>query len=144
MIVPLDLLDKAEQTQRVFTWVLTAIASISLLVGGIGIMNIMLANITERTREIGIRRALGAKKTDILAQFLVETSALSCSGGVLGVVLGVVGATVAGRLAEMPTLILPWVPVLALGISVSVGLIFGTYPALRAASMNPVEALRHE
>ena len=144
LTVPLDLLDKAEQTQRVFTWVLTAIASISLLVGGIGIMNIMLATITERTREIGIRRALGAKRADIVTQFLVETSALSCSGGVLGILVGIAGAKVAGSLAGMPTLIRPWVPLLAIGISVSVGLIFGIYPAQRAAKMNPVEALRHE
>jgi putative ABC transport system permease protein len=144
MTVPLDLLEKAEQTQRVFTWVLTAIASISLLVGGIGIMNIMLATVTERTREIGIRRALGAKRRDIVAQFLVETSALSGCGGILGVLLGIAGASIAGQLAEMPTLIRPWVPILAFGISLSVGLVFGTYPARRAAAMNPVEALRHE
>lgn len=144
LIVPLDLLQKAEQTQRVFTWVLTAIASISLLVGGIGIMNIMLATITERTREIGIRRALGAKKKDIIAQFLVETSALSCCGGLLGVLVGVAGAEIAGSIADMPTLIRSWVPLLALAISLSIGLVFGTYPANRAARMNPVEALRHE
>ncbi len=144
MTVPLDLLEKAERTQQVFTWVLTAIASISLLVGGIGIMNIMLATVTERTREIGIRRAFGAKRRDIVSQFLVETTVLSCSGGLLGIGLGLVGAHLASSLVGVATLVQPWSPLLAFGISVAVGLIFGIYPARRAAAMNPVQALRHD
>ena len=144
MTVPLDLLEKAEQTQRIFTWVLTAIASISLLVGGIGIMNIMLATVTERTREIGIRRALGARRRDIIWQFLIETTVLSCSGGILGIVLGFGGVWGATHFAGVATLIQPWSPVVAFAISVGVGIVFGLYPARRAAHMNPIQALRHE
>jgi putative ABC transport system permease protein len=144
MTVPLDLLEKAEQTQRMFTLVLTAIASISLLVGGIGIMNIMLATVTERTREIGIRRALGARRSDIVWQFLVETIVLSGLGGVLGVCAGIAGAFLAARLGGIPTQVQAWSAVLGFGISVLVGLIFGLYPARRAAFMDPIQALRHE
>ncbi|HMP01025.1 MAG TPA: ABC transporter permease [Gemmatales bacterium] len=144
LTVPLDLLERAEQTQRLFTMVLGAIASIALLVGGIGIMNIMLATVTERTREIGIRRALGAKRRDILRQFLVETMVLSTAGGVLGVLLGVVSALVITRLAELPTIIQLWSPLVSLGVSLGVGLVFGVYPARRAAYMDPIEAIRHE
>ena len=144
MTVPLDLLEKAEQTQRIFTWVLTAIASISLLVGGIGIMNIMLATVTERTREIGIRRALGARRADIIWQFLIETGVLSGTGGILGVCLGLVGAFAASRMTGVPILVQAWAPLLAFGISVGVGLVFGIYPARRAANMDPIQALRHE
>ncbi len=129
MTVPLDLLEKAEQTQRIFTWVLTSIASVSLLVGGIGIMNIMLATVTERTREIGIRRALGACRADIISQFLIETTVLSCTGGLMGVALGIAGALLASRVAGVATLVQPWSPLMAFAISVAVGLIFGTYPA---------------
>jgi putative ABC transport system permease protein len=142
--VPLDLLEKAEQTQRIFTLVLGAIASISLMVGGIGIMNIMLATVTERTREIGIRRALGAKRRDIAVQFLIETVVLSSVGGLLGVGLGIGLAHVVSHFFEFPTIIQAWSPMLAFGVSVAVGLIFGTYPARRASYMDPIEALRHE
>jgi putative ABC transport system permease protein len=142
--VPLDLLEKAEQTQRIFTLVLGAIASVSLVVGGIGIMNIMLATVTERTREIGIRRALGAKRRDIAWQFLVETVVLSSTGGVLGVCLGIVFSYAVTRFFDFPTIIRPWSPLVAFGVSVAVGLVFGTYPARRAAHMDPIEALRHE
>jgi putative ABC transport system permease protein len=144
VFVPLELLQKAEQTQRLFTLVLGAIAGISLLVGGIGIMNIMLATVTERTREIGVRRALGAKQRDIAAQFLVETVILSCGGGLLGVLAGIVGAYLLTWAAELPVVIRPWSPVLAFGVSVVVGLVSGIYPARRAARLDPVEALRHE
>ncbi len=144
MTVPLDLLEKAERTQRIFTWVLAAIASISLLVGGIGIMNIMLATVTERTREIGIRRALGARRSDIVWQFLVETLVLSGTGGVIGIALGFTGSYFASLTAGLPTIVQPWSPLLALVISISVGLVFGVFPARRAALMDPVEALRHE
>ncbi len=144
MTVPLDLLQKAERTQQVFTWVLTAIASISLLVGGIGIMNIMLATVTERTREIGIRRALGARRSDIVFQFLIETVVLAGAGGVIGMLLGFGGARWAESIAGVPTIIQPWSLMLAVGISVLVGIIFGIYPARRAAMMDPIQALRHE
>jgi putative ABC transport system permease protein len=142
--IPLDLLEKAEQTQRIFTLVLGAIASISLIVGGIGIMNIMLATVTERTREIGIRRALGAKRRDIGLQFLVETVVLSSAGGVLGVCAGIGLAFLVSHLFTFPTIVKPWSPMVAFAVSVAVGLIFGTYPARRAAYMDPIEALRHE
>ncbi|MCI0381049.1 MAG: ABC transporter permease [Gemmataceae bacterium] len=144
LIVPLDLLQKAEQTQRLFTLILGAIAGISLVVGGIGIMNIMLATVTERTREIGVRRALGAKRRDIAAQFLAETLVLSCIGGLLGVVLGVALAHAVSGFFGLPTIIRLWSPLLALGVSVLVGLISGIYPARRAALLDPIEALRHE
>ncbi|HQR41787.1 MAG TPA: FtsX-like permease family protein, partial [Gemmatales bacterium] len=142
--VPLDLLEKAERTQRIFSLVLGAIASISLVVGGIGIMNIMLATVTERTREIGIRRALGAKRGDITSQFLAESVVLTSLGGLLGVGLGVGGSLMVTRFFELPTIITPWSAIVAFGVSVMVGLMFGIYPARRAALMDPIEALRHE
>jgi putative ABC transport system permease protein len=142
--VPLDLLEKAEQTQRIFTLVLGAIASVSLIVGGIGIMNIMLATVTERTREIGVRRALGAKRRDIALQFLVETVVLSSAGGVIGVLLGFLLSYIVNHFFHFPTIIPAWSPLLAFGVSVAVGVIFGLYPAQRAARMDPIEALRHE
>jgi putative ABC transport system permease protein len=142
--VPIELLRQAERTKQIFNIVLGSIAGISLLVGGIGIMNIMLASVTERTREIGIRRALGARQVDIVVQFLVETVLLSGVGGVLGVVLGLVIPTLVSRLANVTTIIQPWAPTLAFSISVITGIAFGIYPARRAARMHPVEALRHE
>jgi putative ABC transport system permease protein len=142
--VPLDLLQKAEQTQRLYTLILGAIAGISLVVGGIGIMNIMLATVTERTKEIGIRRALGAKQRDIALQFLTETVVLTCVGGVIGIALGVGLAYSVSGLFGLPTIIQVWSPVLAFGVSVLVGLASGYYPARRAALLDPIEALRHE
>jgi putative ABC transport system permease protein len=142
--VPLDLLEKAEQTQRLFTLVLGAIASISLLVGGVGIMNIMLATVTERTKEIGIRRALGAKRRDIARQFMVEAVVLSSTGGLLGICLGIGLSFIVGHVLHLPTIIRPWSPLVAVAVAVAVGLLFGTYPAWRAARMDPIEALRHE
>ena len=144
MTVPLDLLRRAERTKQIFNIVLGSIAAISLLVGGIGIMNIMLATVTERTREIGIRRALGAKKKDIVIQFLIETVMLSGAGGVIGVALGLAIPIMITHFAEMVTIIELWAPALAFTISVMTGILFGIYPAVRAAGMNPVEALRHE
>jgi putative ABC transport system permease protein len=144
IIVPLDLLRKAERTKEIFNVVLGSIAAISLLVGGIGIMNIMLASVTERTREIGIRRALGARRRDIVSQFLAETVMLSAAGGIIGVLLGVAIPFVVSHTAGMKTIIAFWSPMLAFGISAVVGVVFGLYPALRAANMDPVEALRHE
>ncbi|MFM1943422.1 MAG: Macrolide export ATP-binding/permease protein MacB [Verrucomicrobiota bacterium] len=143
-IVPLQLLRQAEQTKRIFNIVLGSIAAISLLVGGIGIMNIMLATVTERTREIGVRRALGAKKRDITTQFLVETVVLSVGGGLIGVVVGVLTPVIVSLLTDMKTIITLWSIVLAFGISGAVGIVFGIYPASAAAELDPIEALRHE
>jgi putative ABC transport system permease protein len=144
IIVPLQLLRQAEQTKRIFNIVLGSIAAISLLVGGIGIMNIMLATVTERTREIGIRRALGAKRRDITRQFLVETVVLSVGGGVIGVCVGVITPVVVAHLTTMKTIITVWSVLVAFGISGAVGVIFGLYPAKAAALLDPIEALRHE
>ena len=144
MVVPLELLKRAERTKQIFNIVLGSIAAISLLVGGIGIMNIMLASVTERTREIGIRRALGAKRHDIVMQFLVETVMLSGAGGALGVALGVVTPLVVSHFAGMKTIITLWSPLLAFSISALVGVIFGLYPAMRAAKLDPVAALHYE
>ena len=143
-IVPLQLLRQAEQTKRLFNIVLGSIAAISLLVGGIGIMNIMLATVTERTREIGIRRALGAKRRHITMQFLVETVVLSVGGGLVGVVVGVIAPMVVSQLTTMKTIVTPWSVLLAFSISGAIGIIFGIYPAKAAAELDPIEALRHE
>ncbi|MFO1498298.1 MAG: ABC transporter permease [Verrucomicrobiota bacterium] len=144
MVVPLELLKRAERTKQIFNIVLGSIAAISLIVGGIGIMNIMLASVTERTREIGIRRALGANQRDITVQFLVETVMLSGAGGILGVMLGLIIPFSVSYFAGMKTIVTLWSPPLAFSISGLVGVVFGLYPALRAAQMDPVEALRHE
>ncbi len=143
IIVPVELLKQAERTKQIFSIVLGSIAAISLLVGGIGIMNIMLASVTERTREIGIRRALGARQNDIVVQFLIETVLLAGVGGVLGVALGLSIPLAVTHFAGVTTVIKMWSPILAFSISVFTGIAFGIYPARRAALMNPVEALRH-
>lgn len=142
--VPLALLRQAEASARMFNIVLGAIAGISLLVGGIGIMNIMLASVTERTREIGIRRALGARRADIVQQFLVETVLLAGIGGLIGVMLGITVPYFITLFSDMKTIVTVWAPVVAFSISACVGVLFGLYPAMRAADMDPVEALRHE
>ncbi len=144
ILVPLQLLIQAEHTSRIFNIVLGAIAAISLVVGGIGIMNIMLATVTERTREIGIRRAVGAKRKDIIHQFLTEAVILSSLGGVIGVLMGIIIPELVTRFAGMTTIITVWSVVLAFCISVAVGITFGLYPARKAANLNPIEALRHE
>ena len=142
--VPLALLRQAEATRRNFNIVLGAIAGISLLVGGIGIMNIMLASVTERTREIGVRRAIGAKQRQIVQQFLIETIVLSTTGGIIGVAIGMLIPWIISRTVDMPTYVTPLSVILALGVSMFVGIIFGIYPAIRAAKLDPIEALRHE
>jgi len=144
IVAPLELLRQAAQTRRIFSIVLGSIAAISLLVGGIGIMNIMLATVSERTREIGIRRALGARKRDIIIQFLSETLLLTLAGGVLGIILGSLIPALVTHFGRMPTVITGGSLVLAFGISAAVGITFGLYPAYRAANMDPIESLRHE
>jgi len=144
MTVPLELLREAEEIKRRFQLLLFFIASISLIVGGIGIMNVMLATVTERTREIGIRRALGAKQRHIIAQFLVETVVLSAFGGVLGLVIGIVSTVIAEQFWDVHPRVHWEYPALAFAISALVGIFAGLYPAWRAANMDPVEALRHE
>ena len=142
--VPLALLRQAEATKRTFNIVLGSIAGISLLVGGIGIMNIMLASVTERTREIGVRRAIGAKRAQIISQFLIETTVLSTMGGVIGLAIGLTIPWLITRIAGMPTVVTAYSLILAVGISVTVGVVFGLYPAGHAANLDPIEALRHE
>ena len=144
MSVPLALLKQAEATKRTFNIVLGSIACISLLVGGIGIMNIMLASVTERTREIGIRRAIGAKRKQIITQFLIETVVLSTLGGIVGLGLGIFIPLVITLTAGMPTVVTPMSVMLPLFISIAIGLFFGWYPAARAAEVDPIIALRHE
>ena len=142
--VPLMLLHEAERTKRTYNIVLGAIAGISLLVGGIGIMNIMLASVTERTKEIGIRRAIGARRSRIVVQFLINTCVLSIGGGLVGLFVGVAIPFVITAATDMPTVVQPYSLFLAFGISVGIGIVFGLYPAMRAASLDPIEALRHE
>ncbi|MBL4844095.1 MAG: ABC transporter permease [Planctomycetes bacterium] len=142
--IPLELLAQRQRTQRVFNLVLPVIAGISLLVGGIGILNIMLASITERTREIGIRRALGATQADITIQFLIETVTLSVVGGLLGIALGVAGVAVLEAFTNWQPVITQGAVGLSMGISCLTGIVFGIYPARRAALMDPIAALRHD
>lgn len=167
VVVPLELLKQADQLRQIFNIVLGSIAAISLVVGGIGIMNIMLATVTERTREIGIRRALGARRRDIIEQFLTETVVLSGTGGLLGILLGLTTpfafgvvrtltvnfvldsgksgmSDIARMYSEMEPMIAWWSLPLAFGISVGIGVIFGIYPANNAARLDPIEALRHQ
>jgi putative ABC transport system permease protein len=144
IVVPLELLRQSEATQRTFSLVMILIASISLLVGGIGIANIMLATITERTREIGVRRALGARRRDISIQFLTETTTIAFAGGLIGCLAGLVGIHGIARWTSWHAIVEPHYVLVALGISCAVGILFGIYPARRAAAMNPITALRHE
>jgi putative ABC transport system permease protein len=144
IVVPLEFLRQARRMQHIYSIVLGSIAAISLIVGGIGIMNIMLATVSERTREIGIRRALGAKKRDIIFQFLSETLILTLSGGIVGIGLGLLLPQIVTHFGRMPTVITGAALLMAFGISVVVGIIFGLYPAYRAANMDPIESLRHE
>ena len=139
-----DLADAAQGTTEVMTLLLAAIASISLLVGGIGIMNIMLVSVTERTREIGIRMAIGARGRDVLTQFLVESIVMSMLGGLIGVGIGFAGASILGQFTGWNTVISPETVMIALIFSAGVGIFFGFYPARKAAALNPIEALRYE
>lgn len=141
--VPLELLERAEQQQFLWNLVLGSIAGISLVVGGIGIMNIMLANVTEQTREIGIRRAIGARRVDIVAQFLTESVVLCSVGGLLGVLVGVSIPHFVQAFAGIQAVVQPWAVLMAFSISGGMGVIFGIYPAARAARMDPIQALRH-
>jgi putative ABC transport system permease protein len=144
IVSPAELLAEQRRTQRIFEMVMVAIASISLLVGGIGIMNIMLASVMERTREIGVRRAIGAKRRDVIRQFLIETTIISLAGGVMGVIVGVGLSQLIGYFAGWSTIVTTTSIVLAFLVSVAIGLVFGLYPAVRAAGLDPVKALHYE
>jgi len=139
-----DLAAAAESSTRVMTLLLAAIASISLLVGGIGIMNIMLVSVTERTREIGIRMAIGARGSDVLTQFLVESIVMGILGGIAGLILGISGAKLVGHFTGWETVISPLIMLVSVGFSGAVGVFFGYYPARKAAGLNPIQALRYE
>ena len=144
IVVPEELLRQAQAAQRTFNTILGCIAGISLLVGGIGIMNTMIVSVTERTREIGIRRAIGASRNHIVREFLTEAILLTCCGGVFGLVLGSVGAGVVAFWAQWPVAITVSSVVLALLMSLGVGIFFGFYPAKKAAEVDPIKALRYE
>ena len=139
-----EILAVAEQSARAMSLLLGAVASISLIVGGIGIMNIMLVSVTERTREIGIRMAIGARRNDILLQFLIEAVLLTMIGGIVGIILGAGGAMAVSRVLDWPTLISTQSITVAFFFSGAVGIFFGFYPARKAAGLNPIDALRYE
>ena len=143
-----EILNSMQQTMAGFSLFLGSVGAISLIVGGIGIMNIMLVSVTERTREIGIRKAIGAKRRDILLQFLIEAAAVSLTGGLIGLLLAMGGASVMGNISlgniSAQAEISPTIVIIALSVSIGIGLISGTYPAFRAARMDPIESLRHE
>ena len=142
--IPAALLAQQKRTQTIFTYVMVAIAAISLLVGGIGIMNIVLSTVLERTREIGIRRAIGARRGDIVRQFLIEAVLISGAGGVLGIAFGVFLSWLIARLADWKTIVTTSSVLIAFGVSVVVGVVFGIYPAVKASRTDPIEALRYE
>lgn len=142
--IPAELLAEQQRSQTIFTYVMVAIAAISLLVGGIGIMNIVLATVLERTREIGIRRATGARRSDIVRQFLLESVLISIGGGVAGIAFGYLLSWVIAKTADWKTIVTLTSIVIAFGVSVAVGVIFGIYPAQQAANIDPIEALRYE
>src|SRR5204862_5659797 len=142
--IPGPLLAEQQRTQTIFTYVMVAIAAISLLVGGIGIMNIVLATVMERTREIGIRRSIGARRVDIVRQFLTESILISVGGGLLGIGFGFFLSWLIARAAEWKTIITTSSVLIAFGVWVVVGIVFGIYPAMKAARIDPIEALRYE
>ncbi len=144
LVVPEALLAESQRTQQMFNLVMGCIAGISLIVGGIGIMNIMLASVMERTREIGVRRAIGARRRDIVVQFLVEAFTLSVLGGLAGIAMGIAIARIVAAAANWTTIVTAGSVFLAAGVAVSVGLVSGVYPARRAAELDPIEALRYE
>jgi len=144
LVVPEALLEQSRRTQRLFSIVMGCIAGISLLVGGIGIMNIMLATVLERTREIGVRRAVGARRLDIRNQFIIESFSISVMGGVLGIAAGLLIAKAVAVYAGWPTVVTIASIVLSTGVSIAVGLASGIYPAVRAAALDPIDALRYE
>ena len=139
-----DILNTASSITGTFTGMLSGIAAISLLVGGIGIMNIMLVTVTERTREIGLRKALGAKKKTVVAQFLIESIILTIAGGIFGMILGIIISLIISKLINLPFAMSASSIILAIGVSGAIGIIFGWYPARKAASLQPIEALRYE
>lgn len=139
-----DILNTASQVTGTFTALLGGIAAISLLVGGIGIMNIMLVTVTERTREIGLRKALGAKKKTIITQFLAESIILTFTGGILGMVIGIIISYVLSKMMNLPFTVSTQAIILAIGVSGGIGIVFGWYPAQKAAGLQPIEALRYE
>lgn len=143
IIIPAELLRQSQQTQRIFNIVMAAIASISLFVGGIGIMNIMLATVSQRTREIGVRRCIGATRWDIVRQFMMEALVITFVGGLIGVVLGIGGAKAISVYANWRTVVSMQAIVVSFGVSALVGIVFGLYPAVRAALVDPIEALRY-
>jgi putative ABC transport system permease protein len=142
--IPAELLAEQQRAQVIFTYVMVAIAAISLLVGGIGIMNIVLATVLERTREIGIRRATGARRGDIVRQFLLESILISTGGGVMGIAFGYFLSWFIARVAEWKTIVSSASILIAFGVSLAVGVVFGIYPAMKAARIDPIEALRYE
>ena len=142
--IPAALLAQQQRTQTIFTYVMVAIAAISLLVGGIGIMNIVLATVLERTREIGIRRSIGARRIDIVTQFLTESVLISVGGGIVGIGFGFFLAWLIARTAEWKTIVTPGSVLIAFWVSVVVGMVFGIYPAVKASRINPIDALRYE
>ncbi|MGQ9456071.1 MAG: ABC transporter permease [Armatimonadota bacterium] len=139
-----EIIEMASETSRIFTLLLASIASVSLLVGGIGIMNIMLVSVTERTREIGIRMAVGARRRDIQWQFLVESLVLSLTGGIIGIVVGIVASEIIGRVSQWSPTVSPGSVILAFSFAAAVGAFFGFYPARTASMLNPIDALRYE
>jgi putative ABC transport system permease protein len=142
--IPAALLAQQQRTQTIFTYVMVAIAAISLLVGGIGIMNIVLATVLERTREIGVRRAVGARRFDVVRQFMMESVLISMGGGMLGIGFGFFLAWLISSTAEWKTIVTTGSVVIAFGVSAAVGVVFGIYPAIKASRVNPIEALRYE
>lgn len=144
VIMPQELLQQAYRTQQTFNWVLGSLAAISLLVGGVGIMNIMLATVSERTREIGIRRAVGAGRRHILLQFLLETILLTLAGAILGIICGIGLSLVISMIAGWRTIVTVWSILLSLAMSLAVGICSGLFPAYQAAMMDPIKALRHD
>src|SRR5258708_5001947 len=144
VVIPADLLAQQQRTQTIFTYVMVAIAAISLLVGGIGIMNIVLATVMERTREIGVRRATGARRNDIVRQFLTESVLISVGGGMLGIAFGYFLSWLIARTAEWKTIVTSSSIAIAFGVSAAVGGISGIYPAVKASRIDPIEALRYE